>query len=768
MANELAIKVKVELDTNRQYLNEQFKKVREYYTQNPIKLAFTADPVQSRKNVNAVLKSMVTDGKINVPTIELKFKVNNKELSSQIKAALKSADTTVSSNPSQNKEYQKQLSDLFGLRKKANSLEIKQLNTPSNNTIVLQELQRQIDDTYADYNKLRAALVSNLDTSAIEDFTRREQELNKSLENGKKLAQANVVSQQSRIASAYDHTGVSIEQLKTRMDDYLSRASDLEVFGADLIKLQALYKSFNETANLKTFNNEEDRARALRDIINAAGHEMNNLSVQASKVKGSIKQDTGFSNLSSQIRDFLDATPRIKEDSDLYSEFLTLLDQSENHVGNIDSLRKSYAKLRDDTKDLGLETETVYGKLKRLFGEHFQTAIVMAGIHALQQGLQVVYQNIVDIDTAMTELKKVTDETDQTYSDFLDGAADQARNLGASISDYISSTAEWARLGYDLADSQELARVATLYKNVGDGISSATEASEYLISTLKGFNLMPKDAEHVLDVINEVANTQPVSAQGLGEILTRSSAAMAAANNTFEETIALGTAMNSVLQDEEKTGTTLKTVSMYLRAAKTDAEAAGEATDGMASSVSELRSELLALTNNRVDIMSDPTTYKSTYQILKDLAEVWDSISDIDQANILEMLGGKRNANAVAAVLEQFDIAEKSLESASTAAGSAIAENEKYLDSVAGKISQMNAAMEGLSNTLLDSGVVKFFIDFATASIKAADGVVEFTGALPLLTTALTSAFSVGEPKMTGFQNVPTNTLMVTWNELAA
>ena len=51
--------------------------------------------------------------------------------------------------------------------------------------------------------------------------------------------------------------------------------------------------------------------------------------------------------------------------------------------------------------------------------------------------------------------------------------------------------------------------------------------------------------------------------------------------------------------------TTLKTVSMYLRAAKTELEDAGESTDGMATSVSELREQILALTGGRVDIQID-------------------------------------------------------------------------------------------------------------------------------------------------------------------
>lgn len=85
----------------------------------------------------------------------------------------------------------------------------------------------------------------------------------------------------------------------------------------------------------------------------------------------------------------------------------------------------------------------------------------------------------------------------------------------------------------------------------------------------------------------------------------RSAAALAAGNNSIDESIALVTAANNVVQDPEKVGTTLKTISMYLRAAKTEAEEAGESTDGMAASVSDLREEILALTGDQVDIQLD-------------------------------------------------------------------------------------------------------------------------------------------------------------------
>lgn len=182
---------------------------------------------------------------------------------------------------------------------------------------------------------------------------------------------------------------------------------------------------------------------------------------------------------------------------------------------------------------------------------------------------------------------------------------------------------------------------------------------------------------------------------------------------------------------------------MYLRAAKTEAEDAGESTEGMASSVSELREELLKLTNGKVDIQLDENTFKSTYQILKELSEVWDSLTDITQANITEMVGGKRNANVVSALLENFSIAEDALETSAGADGSAMAENEKYLDSIQGKIDVMKASFEALSANFMSGDLLKFFVELATGALNLVNGILEIVDALGGLNTVLKTTVGI-------------------------
>ena len=225
--------------------------------------------------------------------------------------------------------------------------------------------------------------------------------------------------------------------------------------------------------------------------------------------------------------------------------------------------------------------------------------------------------------------------------------------------------------------------------------------------------------------------------------MKRSASALEAAGNTIDESLALIASANTVVQDPEKVGTTLKTVSMYLRAAKTEAEAAGESTEGMVESVSKLREELLKLTNNKVDIMLDDDTFKSSFEILKEISQVWDQLTDVTQANILEKLAGKRNSNVVAAILNNFDIAEKALVESQNAAGSAMAENEKYLDSITGKLNQLTASWEQLSTGLLSNEFLKTVIDGLRGILDAFNNLNEATNGASSTILALVSAFVV-------------------------
>lgn len=154
----------------------------------------------------------------------------------------------------------------------------------------------------------------------------------------------------------------------------------------------------------------------------------------------------------------------------------------------------------------------------------------------------------------------------------------------------------------------------------------------------------------------------------------------------------------------------------------------------------------------------DSKNFKSTYQIMKDLSQVWSGLSDVTQANVTEMIGGKRNANAVSAILNNFDVAESAMESAANSANVAWEENEKWLDSIQGRLGQLDASFQALSQDVLSSGLVKTGVSFLTSIVKLLDKIINLTGALPAGLGIAAFATQLGKPKMTGFMIVPSNT----------
>jgi TP901 family phage tail tape measure protein len=470
-----------------------------------------------------------------------------------------------------------------------------------------------------------------------------------------------------------------------------------------------------------------------------------------------------LNNLLYTLRRYVEINKQIQKNPELMATYNNIVDELKTAArsGNrdlmettLDSTAQKVAGLKAKVQELGLEGKTVGQVFSDLFGQHFSTAIAMGALHLLQGSLQQIYQNVVDIDTAMTELKKVTNETDSTYQSFLTEAGARAKNIGTDVSSIVNATADYARLGYSLSDATKLADVSAIYYNVGDDLDSFDKATENIVGTMKAFNIQANDAISLVDKLNNVSNNYAVSSGDLGDILQRSASAMEAAGNTLDQTIALGTAMNSVVQNAETTGSTLKVLALRIRGATTELEQMGEETDTVATSTSKLRADIMGLTNvdgkGGFDILTKSGDFKSTYDIIQGIAKVYSKMSDVDQAALLELLAGKNRANGVAALLSQASQAADVLQTSLNSSGSAMTENERVLDSVEGRLKIFEATFQEISTDLLNSGLVKGVISLGTALLDASDGFIKFSGVIPTATAALSAFLSLSNAKTKG------------------
>lgn len=773
-----AIKVKVVLDTSKAELDKQFESVKEKYKNSPIKLAFGLNQNETAKNINTALRSMISSGKIITPKVTLDVKIDQSKVTAQLKKAMASAaKQTVKVNTgsvknsakanSSDDEFQK----LYQLEQKRAKLlvdsaaltangkkesELKAVNDELTKTNTqMKELYKNIKNVLSEKQKLQ---LTNMDSDAQFKASRKTlngtDNVDQNLKKQQKATEDDLKRTLKQQESIYENRRKQIQALENyakNNSNYKNSNIQTYLYGEDgtgntsgkIKELREQLSLIENTDPSKAVKDFDKNCKALDGTLDSTSQHLKELGFDFRDLKQANVDMTKFKSVYERATKLENSISNKSKYSFLIDSINGIKSAASSCEGDVTELSARLSSLEVEANRCGATTETLSQKLSRLFKEHFQTAIAMAGVAMVKQGLREVYNNVVDIDTSMTNLKKVTNETESAYSSFLSSASSQARELGASISDVIDSTAEWSRLGYTLDESQELAKWSTVLSNIGDGIDSASDAASYLVSILKGFRMEADEVEHVVNVLNSVGNNEPISESGIAEALVRSASALSAAGNSFEESVSLISAANSVLQDPDTVGTTLKTISMYLRASKTDAEAFGVSVDDMASSVSELRSELKSLTG--VDIMKDAagTEFKSTYQILKEISAVWDKLTDVSKANVTEMLGGKRNSNAVLSVIEQFSIAEKSMEDAANSSNSAMTEQERMMDSIEGRLKQLNASFEKFSNDVMSSDLIKFFVTLATKIVDAADGMVNLAGSIPAITAAISGVLSV-------------------------
>lgn len=340
------------------------------------------------------------------------------------------------------------------------------------------------------------------------------------------------------------------------------------------------------------------------------------------------------------------------------------------------------------------------------------------GVNEIRKGVQ----SVTEIDSALTELKKVTDETDETYAQFLKTMSKTGAEVGATVSNLTNMAANWARLGYSIEEAGELAKSTAVLLNVSE-FTSADDASEALISIMQAYGYAAEDSMHVVDVLNEVGNNFAVSSDGLATALQTSASALMSAGNDLNQSVALVAAANKVLQDPSQVGAALRTIALRIRGTSLKVlEEMGEETDGVIESVSKLQEKVKAISG--VNILDDHGAYRDTYDILRDIAEVWDEIGQKDpkgQAALLEMLAGKNRSNALAAILTNLNDLEGAYESAMNAQGSAEAENEKYMNSIQGKVDQFKNALQTMWQNQLGSDIIKTFVGIGTSIVQVID-----------------------------------------------
>lgn len=397
-------------------------------------------------------------------------------------------------------------------------------------------------------------------------------------------------------------------------------------------------------------------------------------------------------------------------------------------------LDSKFAALKSQISAEGLTGNSIWTELSRGFKQIGQFAMTYGMIQStVMQIPRKMVSAVKDVDSAMTDLYKVTDETDQRYQQFLGNAGNTSRDLGRNMSSYITQTANWAKLGYTLDESEQLAKKSSIYSNVGE-VSDDTAVSD-MVTAMKAFNIEAKDSEKIINSYNKLGNEFAVTSADIGEGISNSASSLATAGNDFDQSVAMLTGMSEITQSASEAGNALKIVSMRLRGYD-------EETQSYTNDVEELSGQVADLTKTAetpggISLFTDDTkqTYKDTYTLMEDISKVYDKLTDKDQAALLETIAGKNRGNQIAALIQAFQSGQvqKAYEASLNSENSAQEEQDRWMESIEAKQQKFASQFQQFSNDFISSDLVKGVVDSGTGVLGFLDTAVQKFGALQTL-----------------------------------
>ena len=272
--------------------------------------------------------------------------------------------------------------------------------------------------------------------------------------------------------------GALTNDQKTQWDNAVKEAKEYQTELEKILKIHKKIKSdssidINDIAPGIDVSDDKQMYGAMKKYLDQIGG-------SSAVIKGVGKDHKSL------IATFTDAEGVINQITISYKEMNNTLS---HHIAPIGQVESAWSKLT-----------TSIGKKVRDMAAYFATfGSVYEVINVIRQGIN----SVREIDSALAELKKVTDETDEAYTQFLQNMSKTAGVVGSTVKDLTTMAAEWSRLGYSMAESAKLAESTAILLNVSE-FSDATEASEALISTMQAFQYTADESVHVVDILNEV------------------------------------------------------------------------------------------------------------------------------------------------------------------------------------------------------------------------------------------------------------------------
>lgn len=421
--------------------------------------------------------------------------------------------------------------------------------------------------------------------------------------------------------------------------------------------------------------------------------------------------------------------------------------ESGNPSMSLDKIHGEILKIYNAEVEAGRAGRTLWDTMKNS-GFH-QIAAQMAGMFGVYDVINLgkqAFSTVKELDYALVDLKKTTAMNSSELEQFYYDSNDVAKQMGVTTKEIIDQASSWSRLGYNSKQAAtEMAKLSSQFAIISPGMDTTT-SQEGLVSIMKAWDIGYQDVKsQIMDDINALGNAMAEDNQDIVEGMERSAAALAAVGTSTKDAFALFSGIQEVLQNSEKSGTSLRSVALRLRSFD-------ESTEEYSSDLANITGELADLTKTAehaqgVSVFKPGSTteFKSLVDYFREIADIWDEMSQKQQNDFLLKAFGRTQAQAGAALIQNFKGVEKALDVMDNAAGSADKEMETAKQSITYKLNELKQTWVGTVQDIANRKDLSLIMSGLIGVSKGLGFVIGKLGLIPSIIAPIAVILGKGE-----------------------
>lgn len=563
----------------------------------------------------------------------------------------------------------------------------------------LEELNK-IENKTTEQNAELATIQSNI-KSVGGKIGARKKVVNKAPDEKTLTAAKNTIEELSPSVEVLEQQVAQAEKEVTRLENSLSKLDEaIKNNSLEITSSQAEYKVLYE------------QAKKLGISLEGVTEDVNpyNVRILTERMRELVSQ--GIDPLDNAIDEVV---PDIKE-----------LGNVAVQIGDkIAGAAESYGSLADN--------QTRINNLK----ENIRQFIGWAGASkVLSAALRNAFQDIKELDTAMTEIAVVTDFDIGDMWEQMPQYTERANELGLAITEVYEASALYYQQGLDTNEMVALSNETLKMAKIA-GLDAA-EATDRMTAALRGFNmeLDEASAQKVADVYSELAAITASDVDEISSAMTKTASIASSAGMEFETTAAfLSQIIETTRESAETAGTAMKTVIARFQELKKSPDEIGEI-DGEMVDANAIEG---ALRSVGVSLRDAGGQFRELDEVFLELSSKWDGLDKNTQRYIATIAAGSRQQSRFIAMMQDYGRTQELVAAANDSAGASQRQYEKTLDSIDTKLKQLDNAWTEFSTGLMNSDLIKFAVDFLTSLLNALNKVTQgfegFTGSFSKIST---------------------------------